>query len=181
MLLLANAWHRLRHAAEWSDSAVHISMHARLPCRSSPPRHQRVSVVRQFVAPSSFGPPATMHQPHHLQRSCGLLSSILLALVMACAKHCGATHSWSGYHWSRASNPVTVKLMNAVTSDWAPYLTKAASQWAQVRHACLAWLAQTQHACLNTNHPLANGYGTWTAEFALPSGPLHLQGCRAAA
>jgi len=47
-----------------------------------------------------------------------------------------ATHSWSGYHWSRPSNPFTVTLGNNLTSNWTPYLTTAGSDWSITSGAC---------------------------------------------
>jgi hypothetical protein len=40
-----------------------------------------------------------------------------------------ANHSWGGYHWSRTSNPFTLKLGDNVTSAWDGYLNTASSDW----------------------------------------------------
>lgn len=41
-----------------------------------------------------------------------------------------ATHSWSGCHCARTSNPFTLKLGdNMTTSDWKSYLAQASSDW----------------------------------------------------
>lgn len=42
-----------------------------------------------------------------------------------------ATHSWSGYHWARTSNPFTLKLGDNLTSTWKPYLATTSSDWSQ--------------------------------------------------
>jgi len=40
-----------------------------------------------------------------------------------------ANHSWGGYHWSRASNPLTLNVGDNVSTGWDSYLTDAVSDW----------------------------------------------------
>lgn len=41
-----------------------------------------------------------------------------------------ATHSWGSYHWARTANPLTLKINEALTSSWEPYLQVAMDDWA---------------------------------------------------
>jgi len=41
-----------------------------------------------------------------------------------------ATHSWGNYHWARTANPLTLKINEALTSNWEPYLQVAMNDWA---------------------------------------------------
>jgi len=54
-----------------------------------------------------------------------------LALLVAGSTPATATHSWNGYHWSRAANPFTVPLGQNLTSAWTSYLSTASSDWSQ--------------------------------------------------
>lgn len=40
-----------------------------------------------------------------------------------------ANHSWGSYHWSRASNPLTLNVGDNVDSRWDAYLNEAISDW----------------------------------------------------
>ena len=40
-----------------------------------------------------------------------------------------ANHSWGSYHWARTSNPFTLKVVDAVSAQWDPYLDGAISDW----------------------------------------------------
>lgn len=42
-----------------------------------------------------------------------------------------ADHSWGSYHWARTSNPFTLKVVDAVSSNWDPYLDEAIGDWNQ--------------------------------------------------
>lgn len=56
----------------------------------------------------------------------------LVGVIAASAALVGtalANHSWGGYHWSRATNPVTLSVGNNLSSTWDPYLTQAISDW----------------------------------------------------
>ena len=56
--------------------------------------------------------------------------------VFGAAGTANATHSWGGYHWSRAANPFTVTFSNNLTSNWSSYLSTAASDWSLTSGAC---------------------------------------------
>lgn len=59
--------------------------------------------------------------------------AVLLFIGVAPAN---AGHSWSNYHWSRASNPITIPFGNNVTGAWPSYLSTAASQWSVTSSPC---------------------------------------------
>jgi len=53
-----------------------------------------------------------------------LLSGAVIALNPAFA-----SHSWGNYHWARTSNPFTLKVVDAVSGTWDPFLDEAISDW----------------------------------------------------
>ena len=55
------------------------------------------------------------------------LSLLLLIALFPVLSY--ATHSWSGYHWARTSNPFTLKLGDNVSSAWDSYLGTTSSDW----------------------------------------------------
>jgi hypothetical protein len=57
----------------------------------------------------------------------GVATSILLALPAIAS----GNHSWGNYHWERSSNPVSLTLVDNVTSGWDGYLTTAEADWEQ--------------------------------------------------
>ncbi len=94
----------------------------------------------------------------------------LLALV-AFPSAASANHSWGGYHWARTANPVPLKVIDSVTSDWDGKLNTAIADWDQstmlsltkeagsdsqsTRKRCRA-VAGKAHAC-NANY----GFNGW--------------------
>jgi len=40
-----------------------------------------------------------------------------------------ANHSWGNYHWARTANPFALKINEALTSAWEPYLGVAMDDW----------------------------------------------------
>lgn len=40
-----------------------------------------------------------------------------------------ANNSWGNYHWARDSNPFTLRVVDAVSTTWDPYLVEAISDW----------------------------------------------------
>lgn len=52
-----------------------------------------------------------------------------LAAITAIPAITMADHSWGNYHWARTSNPFTLKVGDAVTSQWDAYLNEAISDW----------------------------------------------------
>lgn len=64
-----------------------------------------------------------------------LLSLVLL--VLGCSSenpekyttNSQALHSWSGYHWARTSNEVTLNLSSNLSPTWVSYLGTASSDW----------------------------------------------------
>ena len=71
-----------------------------------------------------------------MSRKLGLFIVAAIIGTLFIAGPATATHSWNGYHWSRASNPFTVTLGNNLTSNWTPYLTTAGSDWSITSGAC---------------------------------------------
>ena len=55
------------------------------------------------------------------------VAAVSLAVVGAAL----ANHSWGSYHWSRASNPLTLSVGDNVNSGWDAYLSGATSDWDQ--------------------------------------------------
>ena len=41
----------------------------------------------------------------------------------------GANHSWDGFHWSRATNPAQLTVVDSVVGEWDSYLSPAVSDW----------------------------------------------------
>lgn len=59
---------------------------------------------------------------------------IMIVVLLAVAlfpSGASASHSWSGYHWARTSNPFTLKLGDNVNSSWDPFLSTTSSDWSQ--------------------------------------------------
>ena len=56
----------------------------------------------------------------------GLAACVALGAMTPAA----ATHSWGGYHWARTSNPFTLKVNKAITSQWTDPVNGAISDWA---------------------------------------------------
>lgn len=57
----------------------------------------------------------------------------LLALVAAVglivAPTANASHSWANYHWARASNPLTLKIVDSVSGTWDSLLPAVSADW----------------------------------------------------
>src|SRR5262249_13497667 len=64
-----------------------------------------------------------------LRRS--LIVTLVLFTFVGLTVITSANHSWNGYHWSRQSNPFTVKLGDNVNSTWDPILATTSSDWSQ--------------------------------------------------
>lgn len=57
---------------------------------------------------------------------------MLLAVLLgtgALALPAAASHSWGNYHWARTSNPFTLRVIDANSSAWDPYLDTALADW----------------------------------------------------
>lgn len=57
------------------------------------------------------------------------LAVLGVVIVAAVASPAYANHSWGNYHWARPANPFTLKLGDAVTSNWDTYLVQASVDW----------------------------------------------------
>jgi len=57
----------------------------------------------------------------------GLLTSLLFALPAVTA----ASHAWGNFHWSRATNPITLAVVDSVTGTWDGHLDQARADWNQ--------------------------------------------------
>lgn len=58
-----------------------------------------------------------------------LFTVFALVAVAAVPTLTMANHSWGNYHWARTSNPFTLKVGDAVTSQWDAYLDEAIADW----------------------------------------------------
>jgi len=56
--------------------------------------------------------------------------ALAASIVFAGAVPASADHSWGNYHWARTANPLTLKINEALTSNWEPYLQVAMNDWA---------------------------------------------------
>ena len=61
---------------------------------------------------------------HRSRRTIPLVATAMV-LMVALPATTMATHSWGGYHWSRASNPFDLDLGDAVGSAWTDHLVEA--------------------------------------------------------
>jgi len=101
-----------------------------------------------------------------------ILSLILvLALATFPSSSASANHAWGSYHWARTANPMPLKVIDSVTSDWDGKLNTAIADWDQstmlslaketgsdsqsTRKRCRA-VAGKAHAC-NANY----GFNGW--------------------
>jgi len=64
----------------------------------------------------------------------GFVTSVLLAMPALTA----ATHAWGNYHWARAANPLTLQVVDNVTSTWDTHLDTAIAKWDQSSVLALA-------------------------------------------
>lgn len=65
-----------------------------------------------------------------VRRHSRLLFALSVVAVLAAVPTISmANHSWGNYHWARTSNPFTLKVGDAVTSQWDAYLDEAISDW----------------------------------------------------
>lgn len=64
-----------------------------------------------------------------MKRSILVLLAAFVGAGALFAMPAAASHAWGNYHWARTANPFTVKVINANTSDWVPYLDRAIADW----------------------------------------------------
>lgn len=57
------------------------------------------------------------------------LAALAILIVAGAAAPAYADHSWGNYHWARTANPFTLKLGDATTPTWDPYLVEAKNDW----------------------------------------------------
>lgn len=57
----------------------------------------------------------------------GLVTSVLVSIPAVTA----ASHAWGNYHWARAANPLTLQVVDNVTSTWDGHLDVAIGDWSQ--------------------------------------------------
>ena len=55
--------------------------------------------------------------------------AVAVGVLLGGAATASANHSWGTYHWARTSNPFTLKLGDATTATWDPYLVEAKDDW----------------------------------------------------
>jgi hypothetical protein len=65
--------------------------------------------------------------PTRTLRSIAILGSLVILAAIPLTVE--ASHSWNGYHWARTSNPVTVRVVDSMTSNWDDNLVLAVGDW----------------------------------------------------
>lgn len=58
-----------------------------------------------------------------------LRAALIAGVAITVSTPAGATHSWNNYHWARTSNPVTLKLNQALTGVWPHFVNAAVVDW----------------------------------------------------
>jgi len=72
-----------------------------------------------------------------MSRGIRLLSVVAAVLsTLLVVRSASATHAWGCYHWPRSANPFSLTFGNNLTSNWSPYLTRAAYDWSLTSGAC---------------------------------------------
>ena len=74
-----------------------------------------------------------------LQRRSSTIAVLSLLGALACASPALASHSWADWHWERAANPFTVKVLDSTSQTttpiggqkWPAALRQAAGSWSQ--------------------------------------------------
>lgn len=56
---------------------------------------------------------------------------VLIAMLGAFPLAAGARHAWGKYHWARTSNPVSLRVIDSMTTDWDDNLSAAIADWDQ--------------------------------------------------
>jgi hypothetical protein len=59
------------------------------------------------------------------------LAAVLGVAAVVMVTQASANHSWGGYHWSRTTNPFTLKLGDNVSGAWDAMLATASSDWSK--------------------------------------------------
>jgi hypothetical protein len=59
------------------------------------------------------------------------VTSLAGGLGVLAAAPAAASHAWGNYHWARTSNPFTVNVIDANTSNWDGHLNVALADWDQ--------------------------------------------------
>ncbi len=54
---------------------------------------------------------------------------VLIFALAAFPVSVDASHSWGNYHWARSSNPVTISVIDSMTTSWDDNLDVALSDW----------------------------------------------------
>lgn len=58
-----------------------------------------------------------------------LLVLTIIGLVTGTSAVASASHAWGSYHWKRSANPVQLRLVDNVTSQWDASFVKAKTDW----------------------------------------------------
>ncbi|MGI8932088.1 MAG: hypothetical protein ACR2FK_06910 [Sphingomicrobium sp.] len=53
----------------------------------------------------------------------------LLSCAVVAVSPALADNSWGNYHWARTNNPFTLRVVDAVSPTWDPYLDEAIADW----------------------------------------------------
>lgn len=58
-----------------------------------------------------------------------LRAALIAGAAFTASAPAGANHAWGNYHWARTSNPLSLKINKALTSDWGGYVDAAVADW----------------------------------------------------
>lgn len=64
-----------------------------------------------------------------LQFRVAIVAVLSILSVSTLASVASATHSWGGYHWARTVNPLSVKLVDNVSTNWDTNLNTSSTDW----------------------------------------------------
>ncbi|HEX2995920.1 MAG TPA: hypothetical protein VHP14_13940 [Anaerolineales bacterium] len=54
---------------------------------------------------------------------------VLIFVLAAFPASVDASHSWGNYHWARSSNPITISVIDSMTTSWDDNLSTAMNDW----------------------------------------------------
>lgn len=64
--------------------------------------------------------------------STGNIKTALMSVAVGMVFYCSvadAGHTWNNYHWARTANPLQLKVIDSVSSDWQFEFEKAIDEW----------------------------------------------------
>ncbi|MDQ3766474.1 MAG: hypothetical protein M3346_03915 [Actinomycetota bacterium] len=58
-----------------------------------------------------------------------VLTALVALLTFATLAPAGANHSWEDFHWARATNPISLEIVDSMTGEWDTYLPLVNADW----------------------------------------------------